>query len=53
MKTLELGQRITLNQKGKTFDFIVKDIENGTYKLFNKFFLSRFWTLEEINSNLA
>ena len=53
MKTLELNQRITLNQKGKQFDFIVNDIDGDTYKLFNKFFLSRFWSIEEINLNLA
>jgi hypothetical protein len=53
MKTLELNQKVTLNQDGRNYDFVVRQINNGTYKLFNKFFLSRFWTIEEINSNLA
>jgi len=53
MTTLELNQKVTLNQEGREFEFVVKSIDGDTYKLFNKFFLSRFWSIKEINENLS
>jgi hypothetical protein len=54
MKTTEItiGTKLNLNVNGKERVYEVKDIENGTYKIFNKFVVSMYVDLDFINNNL-
>ncbi len=49
---IKVGMKLELMSDGKALIFEVKSIENGTYKIFNKFRISWFASLEYINENL-
>jgi hypothetical protein len=49
---IKIGMKLELMSNGKPLVFEVKDIENGTYKIFNKFRVSWYAPLEYINQNL-
>ena len=54
MKTLiTVGAKLNLNINGKVRTYEVKLIENGMYKIFNKFVISSFVDLEFIKNNIV
>lgn len=55
MKTEEItiGTKLKLNVEGKVREYKITVIDNGMFKIFNKFVISRFVTLDYINANLA
>jgi len=48
-----IGTKLNLNVNGKVRQYEVKSIENGIYKIFNKFVVSIFVDLDFINANLS
>jgi len=52
-QNITIGTKLNLNVNGKVRQYEVKDIENGMYKIFNKFVISIFVDLDFINANLA
>jgi hypothetical protein len=51
-KDIIIGSKLILNVNGKERLYEVKSIENGMYKIFNKFVVSSFVDLDFINNNL-
>ena len=49
---IKVGMKLELMSEGKALIFEVKFIENGTYKIFNKFRTSWYAPLDYINANL-
>jgi hypothetical protein len=52
MKNLKVGDKIKLNENNIIRIYEVKEIENGKFKLFNKFKVSFFADSEYIANNL-
>lgn len=53
MKTLNINDKVKLNDNGTIRIYEVKEIRDNEYKLFNKFKVSFFANLEWIKANLA
>ena len=52
-KEITIGTKLDLNVNGKVRTYEVKFIENGMYKIFNKFVVSILVDLDFINENLV
>jgi ribosomal 50S subunit-recycling heat shock protein len=50
---IQVGTKLTLNVNGKEREYKVTEISENGYKLFNKFQVSFYASLEFINQNLA
>lgn len=50
---IKVGMKIELMSEGKSLIFEVKDIENGTFKIFNKFRTSWYAPLDYINKHFV
>jgi hypothetical protein len=53
MTNLNLNDKVKLNDNGTIRIYEVKEIRNNEYKLFNKFKVSFFASLEYIKANLV
>ena len=50
---IKVGMKIELMSEGRVLVFEIKDIENETFKIFNKFRTSWYAPLSYINDNLV
>lgn len=53
MTTLNVNDKVKLNDKGTVRIYEIKEIRGNEYKLFNKFKVSFFASLEYIKANLV
>ena len=53
IKAIKIGDKIDLTVNCVTRNYQIKEIENGMYKIFNKFVISIFVDIDFINKNIV